>query len=407
MSEYIKPLIDLLNEMSPYLLLGFLIAGILHEFVPQKIYSQQLSKNNLRSVILAALFGVPLPLCSCGVIPTAMSLRREGASKGATTSFLISTPQTGIDSIIATASLLGLPFAIIRPVVAFITAIAGGYIVNRCDKTTDSSEESAQHTQESQKGFLKKCLDALKYGFVDMLQDIGKWIVIGLIIAGVITVFLPDDFFIQYSNYPIINMLLVMLIAIPMYLCATGSIPIAAALMLKGLSPGAALVLLMAGPATNMAAILVINKVLGRKTLILYLLTIIAGAFGFGLITDYMLPREWFISPISDYEAACCAAHGTAWWKTASSILFTLLLIIAFILKQKQSKTRTTMQNTFKIKGMMCNHCKANVERNIQKIDGVTSVTVDLNNGTAYVDGNFDTAKIIETIQNLGYEYIE
>ncbi len=407
MSEYIKPLIDLLNEMSPYLLLGFLIAGILHEFVPQKIYSQQLSKNNLRSVILAALFGVPLPLCSCGVIPTAMSLRREGASKGATTSFLISTPQTGIDSIIATASLLGLPFAIIRPVVAFITAIAGGYIVNRCDKTTDRSEESARHTQKSQKGFLKKCLDALKYGFVEMLQDIGKWIIIGLIIAGVITVFLPDDFFIQYSNYPIINMLLVMLIAIPMYLCATGSIPIAAALMLKGLSPGAALVLLMAGPATNMAAILVINKVLGRKTLILYLLTIIAGAFGFGLITDYMLPREWFISPISSYEAACCAAHGAAWWKTASSILFTLLLIIAFILKQKQSKTRTTMQNTFKIKGMMCNHCKANVERNIQKIDGVTSVTVDLNNGTAYVDGNFDSAKIIETIQNLGYEYIE
>ena len=131
MKEYIYPLIDLLNEMSPYLLFGFLIAGILHEFVPRKIYADKLSGNNFRSVFWAAIFGAPLPLCSCGVIPTATSLRREGASKGATVSFLISTPQTGVDSILATASVLGIPFAIARPLVAFVTAIAGGCIINR------------------------------------------------------------------------------------------------------------------------------------------------------------------------------------------------------------------------------------------------------------------------------------
>ncbi|MBR2300456.1 MAG: permease, partial [Bacteroidaceae bacterium] len=309
--EYILPLLDLLNEMSSYLLLGFLIAGILHEFVPQKVYRQQLSKNNFRSVLMATLIGVPLPLCSCGVIPTAMSLRRSGASKGATTAFLISTPQTGVDSILATASLLGIPFAIIRPVVAFITALIGGSIINKFDKGAEE-ETTIQQEEHKHKSFKEKCIGALRYGFIEMLQDIGKWIVIGLIVAAIITILLPDNFFIQNSSSPILNMLLIMLFAIPMYLCATGSIPIAAALMLKGLSPGAALVLLMAGPVTNMASILVINKVLGRKTLILYLAIIIIGAFTFGIIIDYTLPAEWFTGAIKAHSAGCCAP-GTAW----------------------------------------------------------------------------------------------
>lgn len=403
--EYIKPFLDLLNEMSPYLLLGFLIAGILHEFVPQRIYSKQLSKNNFRSVIIAALIGVPLPLCSCGVIPTAMSLRREGVSKGATTSFLISTPQTGVDSIIATASLLGIPFAIIRPIVAFITAVIGGCIVNKVDKEEEITK--LRNTEkEEHKSFLKKCIGVLKYGFIDMLQDIGKWIVIGLIIAALITVLLPNDFFTMYSNSPLLSMLLVMCFAVPMYLCATGSIPIAAALMLKGLSPGAALVLLMAGPATNVAAILVIKKVLGRKVLIPYLLTIIAGAFCFGLIIDYLLPAEWFTFTHSVHSATCCAGETTAWWKIASSILFAILLVMALARRHNHS-SHNNMINTFKIKGMMCNHCKANVEKNIAKIEGVTSVIVDLTEGTAKVEGEFDPTKVIETINSLGYEYIE
>ena len=291
MERYITPLIDLLNEMTPYLLLGFLIAGILHEFVPRRIYADKLSGNNFRSVIWAALFGVPLPLCSCGVIPTATSLYREGASKGATVSFLISTPQTGVDSILATASVIGIPFAILRPLVAFVTALVGGAITNRICKNDNNVAQKTEE-QKTYKSFLQKVAGALRYGFIDMIQDIGKWIVIGLVVAAVITVVIPDNFFVSFNNYPLLNMLMILVVSMPMYLCATGSIPIAAALMLKGLSPGAALVLLMAGPATNMATMLVINKVLGRRTLITYLATIMVGAIGFGLFIDYALPAE-------------------------------------------------------------------------------------------------------------------
>lgn len=409
MTERLMPLIDLLNEMSPFLLLGFLFAGILHEFIPQTVYRKSLAKGDFRSVLLAALIGVPLPLCSCGVLPTAMSLRREGVSKGATVSFLISTPQTGVDSIIATASLLGLPFAVIRPIVAFVTALLGGCMVNKFCKEEEAVTIEKHSDTAGNKGFVAKCIGSLKYAFVDMLQDIGKWIVIGLVIAAAITVLVPDGFFTAYNDKPIVSMLIVLAFSIPMYLCATGSIPIAAALMLKGLSPGAALVLLMAGPATNTAAILVINKVLGKRTMILYLFTIIVSAIGFGLLIDYIMPQEWFQTHIvpQGEMSDCCSAHATAWWKWASSILFTILIIVAFAIKYFEPKNSTTMKKSFKIKGMMCNHCKANVERNIAKIEGVTAVSVDLEAGIAYVDGNFDVNKVIETIDSLGYEYIE
>ena len=403
MERYITPLIDLLNEMTPYLLLGFLIAGILHEFVPRRIYADKLSGNNFRSVIWAALFGVPLPLCSCGVIPTATSLYREGASKGATVSFLISTPQTGVDSILATASVIGIPFAILRPLVAFVTAMAGGAITNRICKNDNNVAQKTEE-QKTDKSFLQKATGALRYGFIDMIQDIGKWIVIGLVVAAVITVVLPDNFFVSFNNYPLLNMLMILVVSMPMYLCATGSIPIAAALMLKGLSPGAALVLLMAGPATNMATMLVINKVLGRRTLVTYLATIMAGAIGFGLFIDYALPAEWFSNITHRHVAGCCDIV-TPWWQTASSVIFIILLIIGFVLKFKKSKKEVITEHKFRVNGMMCNHCKANVEKAIAGIEGVRTVRVELSEGIAYIDGeNIDPQKVISTINGIGYQ---
>ena len=405
MNEYITPLIDLLNEMTPYLLLGFLVAGILHEFVPRRIYSDKLSQKSFGSVFLAALFGIPLPLCSCGVIPTATSLYREGASKGATVSFLISTPQTGVDSILATASVIGIPFAIIRPVVAFITAIAGGLITNRVCKGENAVVQKREEQKEA-KSFMKKIVGALRYGFIDMIQDIGKWIVIGLVVAAIITVLLPNDFFFTLNSYPLLNMLIILAVSIPMYLCATGSIPIAAALMLKGLSPGAALVLLMAGPATNLATILVINKVLGRRTLTTYLATIIAGAIGFGLLIDYTLPAEWFSNITHRHIGGCCDTTAP-WWQTTASIIFVILLITGFALKFKKEKRNVITHKKFKINGMMCNHCKANVEKALSEIEGVHSVYVELSEGTAYLEGeNIDAEKVISTINRLGYEYV-
>ena len=182
----------LVNEMSPFLLLGFLFAGILHVFVPSMVYSRYLSGHSFRSVFYAALFGVPLPLCSCGVLPTAMGLRKEGASKGATVSFLIATPETGVDSIAATWSLLGPAFALIRPIAAFITGVVGGTLVSKFDnektEATDGEMAALQPDSDMPTGFGGKLIYALRYGFVNLVSSIGLWLVTGLIVAAVITV---------------------------------------------------------------------------------------------------------------------------------------------------------------------------------------------------------------------------
>ena len=254
-------IVRLLNEMSPYLLLGFFLAGLMHAFIPAGCYTQHLSRPSFASVWKAALFGIPLPLCSCGVIPTAMSLHKEGASKGAVTAFLIATPQTGVDSIFATFSLMGLPFAIVRPVAALLTSVMGGFWVNVGErKTTDTANRvQEKSTDASPRSFAARMKTALNYAFVEMMEDIGKWLVIGMVVAGLITVFVPDSLFDAFRDNTVASMLLVLVISVPMYLCATGSIPIAVALMMKGLTPGAALVLLMAGPACNMASMLVVR----------------------------------------------------------------------------------------------------------------------------------------------------
>ncbi len=409
METYIKPFFNILNEMSPYLLLGFLIAGVLHSFVPQKIYQQHFSKNNFKSVLYSTLFGIPLPLCSCGVIPTAMSLRKNNASKGATVSFLIATPQTGVDSILATASLMGIPFAIIRPFAALFTALVGGTLVNIFNKNEEEKENLVDiNSRSEKKDFKTRCIEALHYGFVEMMQDIGKYLIIGLLIAGLITLFVPDDFFTLLAEYPLANMLLILLFALPMYLCATGSIPIAAALMLKGLSPGAAFVLLMAGPATNMASILIVRKVLERKTLILYLTSIIIGAIVFGLTIDYLLPAEWFSNTFATSKITSCK-NDTEWWKIASSLLFIGLIIHAFIKKKHTNKMEIEEKNCntllkFKIEGMKCNHCKNNVEMNLKKIANITSVEIELEKGIAYINGDVQKETIIAEVEKLGYD---
>ena len=343
----------LVNEMSPFLLLGFLFAGILHVFVPSMVYSRYLSGHSFRSVFYAALFGVPLPLCSCGVLPTAMGLRKEGASKGATVSFLIATPETGVDSIAATYSLMGLPFAIVRPITAFMTSLFAGTVINTFDKEetpysvkeTDEPHCHCHHdTDTSELSFVGKIKEALRYAFVDMMEDIGKWLVVGLLVAGLITVFVPNEFFEIFKGNTLLSMLLVLCIAIPMYICATGSIPIAVALIMKGLTPGAALVLLMAGPACNVASLLVINKFLGRRTLLLYLISIILGAVAAGVIID-QLPSEWFM-PTLMRTADCCEAESISWFNIACTIILALLLLHA-------------LYNHY-VKGQDCCHCHDN-----------------------------------------------
>lgn len=443
--SYWDALVMMMAEMAPYLMLGFFIAGLLRTFVPHSLYSRHLAPRNMKSVVKAAALGIPLPLCSCGVIPTSVGLRKEGASHGACTSFLIATPQTGVDSIAATYSLMGLPFAIVRPIAALFTAMFGGWLVNRyaredekisaaaaqsgehdhCDCGCDDHDHEHHHHHEedascscgstSKSTFWEKLKGALEYGFVEMLQDVGKWLVIGLLIAALITVAVPNDWLAALHEYKLLNMLIVLAVAIPMYVCATGSIPIAVSLMAKGLTPGAALVLLMAGPAVNSASILVIGKVFGKRTLSLYVLSIIIGAVLFGLGIDYLLPQGWFAVSSVITEGGHCA-HCLTVLDWIFLIVLALLLINALVLHRHhhdhdhhghedegESHGHAHKAAVYQVEGMSCNHCKAAVKNAINVIPGVEKVEVDLAGGKAYVYGKHNTEEVVKAISERGY----
>ena len=401
-------ILELINRMSPYILLGFFLAGVMHAFVPNGLYQKYLGTKSFRSVLNAAILGVPIPLCSCGVIPTAMSLRKEGASKGAAVSFLIATPQTGIDSIIATYSLMGLPFALLRPIAALFTALFGGQMVNLTDSDKNETAPSKTKACSSVKSSFKdKVIETFRYAYVEMIQDIGRWLIVGLVVAGLITVFVPESFFALFAGNSLLSMLLVLVFAIPMYLCATGSIPIAVALMMKGLSPGTALVLLMAGPAVNAASMLVVGKVLGKKTLIIYILSITLGAILFGLGIDYLLPPEWFSAPIA--RMAECSECGPSVFNIICTITLILLLVNAMILRYRHKKNCTEdacieMEKIYKIEGLRCNRCKENAEKAIASIEGVESVSIDLASGEAVVKGTFDETSMKKAVESLGFK---
>lgn len=415
-SSFLTDIWHICNSMSPYILLGFLLAGLLHEFVPADFFIQHLSGKNFRSVLLSALFGIPLPLCSCGVIPTAMGLRREGISKGATVSFLIATPQTGVDSIIATYSLMGLPFALLRPFVALATALFGGSLINRFDTENEKQYDARPHKREMEtKGsFGKRMASALRYGMVDMIADIGKWLIIGLITAGIITTLVPAEWFSVFQDNSLLSMLAILILSIPMYLCATGSIPIAVALMLKGLSPGCALVLLLAGPASNMASILVIKNVLGKRALFIYLLSIVIGTIVFGLGIDYLLPREWFTENLVSLDE-CCHAH-SQWFPTICTLILALLLFHALFINKLDKKCQcqdhsccnSSAQKCVRrlsVRGMHCNHCAANVQKALSSVNGITHADVSLELSHAEVSGeDYNPEEVIQAVKSLGFD---
>lgn len=399
-------LLFMLNEMSPYILLGFFIAGVMHAFIPQRTFARHLSGTGFKSVFKSALIGVPLPLCSCGVLPTAIAMRRNGSSRAAATSFLIATPQTGIDSIAATWSLLGPAFAVIRPIAAFVTALFGGAAVGKSEKQEEAAaccsvkENDAEHDN---KGFGAKCVDALRYGYIDLVGSIGGWLVVGLIIAALITVYVPADFFSILGTRPVLSMIAVLIVAIPMYVCATGSIPIALSLMLKGLSPGTALVLLMAGPAANFASFTLISKEMGRKAAVIYLISIIIGAMGFGLSIDYLLPASWF--DVSNMQAAAGSHHEFSIFSTICSAILVALLIITFIKGHKHNHiTPSKMTKEYTIKGMNCPHCQAAVTKSISSVKGVREVSVNLSTGKASVEGEQSDADVIGAVRSAGFD---
>lgn len=300
MGEFIKTTVlefwGLIGEMSPYLLFGFLIAGLLSVLISPESVENHLGGKGMWPVAKASLFGVPLPLCSCGVIPVAMGLRKHKASKGATISFLLSTPQTGVDSILVTYSLLGPVFAVFRPVIAFVTGLIGGLFVDVLDDHNGALKEEEKCQDE--------CCDhdavkthpvkrVFKFGFVTLPADIGRAMLLGLLVAAFLSAIIPADFFADKLGTGITAMLIMMVLGIPVYVCATASVPIAAVLIMKGVSPGAALVFLMTGPSTNAIAFATIWKTLGPKVAIIYIITVAVCAIGSGLLLDYLFTFDF------------------------------------------------------------------------------------------------------------------
>ncbi|WP_456451941.1 SO_0444 family Cu/Zn efflux transporter [Hydrogenimonas sp.] len=312
LTDFFVALWELTAAMAPYILFGLLFAGILHELVPGDFVQKHLGRDTVASVAKATLFGIPLPVCSCGVIPLAAALKKEGASRGAVLSFLISTPITGIDSILATFGMFGWLFTLYRVASSVVIAFAAGVLANlfgeRGTGNGEREEESSakvpftvsrspftptdpqscccEGTCESE---AKKRFDpsaALKYGFVTLMGDIAKPLFWGLLIGAAITVAIPENIGEMLAGHAWLGYLLVIAVAVPMYVCATASLPIAASLVLSGVSLGAAFVFLTAGPATNTVTMGVVKKMLGTRSLIVYLATIVGGSLLFGTAID-------------------------------------------------------------------------------------------------------------------------
>jgi uncharacterized membrane protein YraQ (UPF0718 family) len=278
--------------MAPYILFGFLAAGVLSVMISPETVERHLGGRGFWPVFKASLFGVPLPLCSCSVIPVAASLRRHGASRGATVGFLISTPQTGVDSILVTWGLLGPLFGVFRPVAALFSGLVGGLLVDVQERSGSAPSEPPPDGEEAcccahgeERGRLARIL---RYAFVTLPRDLARALLLGLLVAGVISALIPDGFFSGALGTGLGGMLLMMLVGIPLYVCATASVPIAAAMILKGVSPGAALVFLMTGPATNAATVATVWETMGPRTALTYLLAVGLTALTCGLALDYL-----------------------------------------------------------------------------------------------------------------------
>ena len=490
-SVFVQEFITLFSEMAPFLLLGFLLAGILHVWVPNRIYVPKISKPNFASVLWAALFGVPLPICSCGVIPTAIALRREGASKGASVSFLISTPATGVDSILATYSLLGLPFAILRPIAAFVTAMFGGVLTNFASRNESAGIAVAEHKEHhdhyehhdhdhhdhcgcgdhdhcgcgasadattEKKSFVQKVGETIEYGLVNMVGDVSKWLMIGLLLGALISAFVPNELFLALREYPILGMVCVLLLAMPMYTCATGSIPLALALVAKGITPGAALVLLMAGPATSIASMLVVGKAFGKRTLAAYLFSIAFGAMFFGFIVDTFF-MDTFLSAMLPQGAAECHGHGAlgVFDYICAGLLAVFIIYAKLVHKgcdghcgcgcgdshcgcedhdedhdhcccgeyehhshehehehchcgehehhDHEERHAEPKSKTYKVFGMTCSHCKACVEKAAFALDGVVFAVANVSKKELVIEGSVDEAALKTAIEEAGFEF--
>lgn len=394
-----------LGRMAPYLLLGFLMAGLLSVWLSPSWVARHLHGRRRWAPAKAALFGVPLPLCSCGVIPVAAALRRHGAGRGATAAFLMSTPQTGVDSIVATYGLLGPLLAVFRPAAAFISGAVCGVLVDRVapDPAPAAAPGGTDEGERANAG--PWWARALRHGFVTLPGDIHRAILIGLAMSAALGALFPPGFLSDRIGQGFGSMLLMLLLGIPLYVCSTGSIPIALGLMHAGVTPGAALVFLITGPATNAAALSTLLRLLGARATGIYLATLVATALGSAVLLD-----RWLVpalpGAVCHAEIAALGVGGHA----AAAALLAILLAPIFRRRRRGapaagSAAAAPESLVVAVRGMSCRKCAAKIEGAVAALPGVLGVTVDVRGARVRVEGaGLDRDRLRRSIQALGYD---
>ncbi len=394
-------------ELAPWLLLGAAIAGLLHVLLPKSFVRRHLGRGGVSDVLRAVLFGIPMPLCSCGVIPAAVGLHKHGASKGASTGFLISTPQTGVDSIAVSGAFLGWPFAIFKILAAFIMGLIGGVAVNWTDPNKQNGrrpdEEFAETEDESNENKPPIIREFWDFSVEELIGGIWKWLLAGIAIsAAITTVLAPGELADATWAQGFSGMFVMLIIALPLYVCATGSVPIAAALVAGGMPTGAALVFLMAGPASNVATLGAVLGTFGKRVTAIYLAVVAIGSILLGWLFDILFgdtlttafEEQHQMGPIATIAAVALLALMVkfAWTELRNALPI--------------SNNHDSQQHLcFEITGMSCQACANRVRNAVMKINGVQSVEINLDTDTAIVTGgNLDSAIIGTAVEQAGYK---
>ncbi|MBC2606536.1 permease [Pelagicoccus albus] len=398
----------MIAEMGPYLILGLAISALLHRFLKQAWIERLMGRRNLSSVLWGSVVGVPMPLCSCGVIPVTMSLHSRGASKGATVSFLTSTPQTGVDSFLATYGMLGPVFAIYKIIVAFVSGVLVGLTTDFFEKDQKAkSDNSLASAQNAKQPTLR---ESLRYGFYTMPGDLASALLIGFVLAGLISAFAPEEMLGNLPGGALSAILLTTLISVPFYICSTGSIPLALALVHSGLPISAALVLLIAGPATNIATITTVRKVLGGRSTLIYVTGVVLASWIAAAIYHFFISSSTLGHHQMDHVMEL-----PLWKHIGGAALLALLVFPHFRQRFTSSQPHDhdhfepetmSQQHKLSIQGMNCSHCENSVRNGLASLPNTEVLSVDKANSSAVIKSDsFDEELVREKVVSLGFEY--
>ncbi len=410
-NDFLNSMFVLAIDMGYYMTISLVLVAVLNIFMKREWIAKHLGGAGIWAIIKASIIGVPLPLCSCGVVPTGLYLKQMGASKASTVSFLISTPQTGADSIIATYGLMGPLFAIYRPIAAFISGVIGGISVSIFGKKEEVQIQK-EVIQNEKIQLITRVKNSVKYAFGEFVEDISLHFIAGLLVAALISVLMPADFLLTIGlGSGILSMLIMIAVGAPMYICSTSSIPIAIMLMAKGLSPGAAFVFLFMGPFTNAASLIMISKKFGRKITIIYFASATFSALGFGLLLDY-------IADTFDFSIAYLLSQQNAANLSLLQIIigsvFLLLVLYYAALKMKNfvkaKKAKSNAKNIdaaeYTIEGMTCKSCAVELETSFRDEDNVIDAKVDFSSSQLTIWGTIKHDEIQKIVEEHGYKLV-